>query len=199
MRPVRFPVSNTNASAPCAGCTLHPVARLWLYRRHKASSHRASGRGMATFLLIVHGLLAVTLLGGLTHQAMSAAWPSRSKAGVFHSFRAVNSSVYTNANIVLYLATALLGGIIYPVYRVAVRTYLENARLYPAVGSFEIKEQFISVGLGMLPLYWLVWRQPPEGGAKSARIAVTLILCFIVWYAFLVGHVLNNIRGLFGL
>ena len=159
---------------------------------------------MATFLLIVHGLLAVTLLGGLTHQAMSAAWPSRSKAGVFRSFRAVNSSVYTNANIVLYLATALLGGIIYPVYRVAVRTYLENARLYPAVGSFEIKEQFISVGLGMLPLYWLVWRQPLEAnaadaGARTARIAVTLILCFIVWYAFLVGHVLNNIRGLFGL
>jgi hypothetical protein len=154
---------------------------------------------MATFLLILHGLLAVVLLGGITHQAVSAAWPSRNKTGIFRSFRAVSGSVYTNANIVLYLATATLGGTIYPVYRVGVRTYLENARLYPAVGAFEIKEQFISVGLGMLPLYWLVWRRPPETGAKSARIAVTLILCFIVWYAFLVGHVLNNIRGLFGL
>jgi hypothetical protein len=154
---------------------------------------------MATFLLIVHGLLAVVLLGGITHQAMSAAWPSRNKAGIISSFRAVSGSVYTNANIVLYLATATLGGTIYPVYRVGVRTYLENARLYPAVGSFEIKEQFIAVGLGMLPLYWLLWQRPLEAGAKSARIAVTLILCFIVWYAFLVGHVLNNIRGLFGL
>jgi hypothetical protein len=154
---------------------------------------------MVTFLLIVHGLLAVVLLGGITHQAMSAAWPSRNKTGIFRSFRAVSGSVYTNANIALYLATAILGGTIYPVYRVGVRTYLENARLYPAVGSFEIKEQFISVGLGMLPLYWLLWRRPPEADAKSARIAVTLILCFIVWYAFLVGHVLNNIRGLFGL
>jgi hypothetical protein len=154
---------------------------------------------MATFLLILHSLLAVVLLGGITHQAMSAAWPSRNKTGIFRSFRAVSGSVYTNANIVLYLATATLGGTIYPVYRVGVRTYLENARLYPAVGSFEIKEQFISVGLGMLPLYWLLWRRPPEAGTKSARIAVTLILCFIVWYAFLVGHVLNNIRGLFGL
>jgi hypothetical protein len=154
---------------------------------------------MATFLLILHGLLAVVLLGGITHQAVSAAWPSRSKTGILRSFRAVSGAVYTNANIVLYLATATLGGTIYPVYRVGVRTYLENARLYPAVGSFEIKEQFISVGLGMLPLYWLLWRRPPEAGAKTARIAVTLILCFIVWYAFLVGHVLNNIRGLFGL
>jgi hypothetical protein len=49
-----------------------------------------------------------------------------------------------------------------------------------------------------------LWRGPIEPaaigtGAKTARIAVTLMLCFIVWYAFLVGHVLNNIRGLFGL
>jgi hypothetical protein len=154
---------------------------------------------MATFLLIIHGLLAVVLLGGITHQAVSVAWPSRNKKGIISSFRAVSGSVYANANIVLYLATATLGGTIYPVYRIAVRTYLENARLYPAVGSFEIKEQFVSVGLGMLPLYWLLWRRPLENGARPARIAVTVILCFIVWYSFLVGHVLNNIRGLFGL
>jgi hypothetical protein len=153
---------------------------------------------MATFLLIIHGLLAVVLLGGITHQAMSVAWPSRNKTGIIRSFRSVSGAVYANANIVLYLATATFGGTIYPVYRVSVRTYLENARLYPAVGSFEIKEQFVAVGLGMLPLYWLLWRQPPENG-RPARIAVTVILCFIVWYGFLVGHVLNNIRGLFGL
>jgi hypothetical protein len=154
---------------------------------------------MITFLLIVHGLLAVVLLGGITHQAMAAAWPSRNKTGIVNSFRAVSGAVYTNANIVLYLVTAILGGTIYPVYRVSVRSYLENARLYPAVGSFEIKEQFIAVGLGMLPLYWLLWQRPMDAGAKTARIAVTLILCFIVWYGFLVGHVLNNIRGVFGL
>ena len=154
---------------------------------------------MVTFLLIVHGLLAVTLLGGITHQAVSIAWPSRNKIGIVRSYRAVSGSVYTNANIVLYLATATLGGIIYPVYRIGVRTFLEDARLNSAVGSFELKEQFIAVGLGMLPLYWMLWRRPLEAGGKPARIAVTLLLCAIVWYAFLVGHVLNNIRGLFGL
>jgi hypothetical protein len=153
---------------------------------------------MTTFLVILHGLLAVVLLGGITHQAMSVALPPRNKAGIFRSFRAVSGTVYTNANIVLFLAVAILGGIIYPAYRVSVRTYLENARLYPATGSFELKEQFIAIGLGMLPLYWLLWRRP-EAAGKPARIAVTLMLCFIVWYGFLVGHVLNNIRGLFGL
>jgi hypothetical protein len=154
---------------------------------------------LATFLVILHGLLAVVLLGGITHQARSVTWPSRNKTGIVRSFRAVSGTLYTNANIALFLATAILGSIIYPVYRLSVRTYLENARLYQATGSFELKEQFVAVGLGMLPLYWLLWRRPPEAGGKPARIAVTLILCFIVWYGFLVGHVLNNIRGLFGL
>jgi hypothetical protein len=154
--------------------------------------------GMATFLVILHGLLAVVLLGGITHQAMSVALPSRNKTGIFRSFRAVSGTVYTNANIVLFLTIATLGGIIYPTYRIGVRTFLENARLYQATGSFELKEQFVAIGLGMLPLYWLVWRRAESAG-RTARIAVTLILCFIVWYGFLVGHVLNNIRGLFGL
>jgi hypothetical protein len=152
---------------------------------------------MATFLVIVHGILAVVLLGGISHQAMSVAFPSRNKAGVFRSFRAVSGAVYTNANIALFLGITILGGIIYPTYRVDVRTFLENARLYQATGSFELKEQFVAVGLGMLPLYWLLWRRP-DGAGTLARTAVTLMFCFIVWYGFLVGHVLNNIRGLFG-
>jgi hypothetical protein len=160
--------------------------------------HEQKGEGMATFLVILHGLLAVVLLGGITHQAMSVALPSRNKTGIFRSFRAVSGTVYTNANIVLFLTVAILGGIIYPTYRVGVRTFLENARLYQATGSFELKEQFVAIGLGMLPLYWLVWRRAEPAG-RTARIAVTLIICFIVWYGFLVGHVLNNIRGLFGL
>ncbi len=154
---------------------------------------------MITILLVMHGLLAVVLLGGITHQAMSVVWPSRSKDGIISSFRSVNGSVYANANVVLYLVTATLGGIIYPVYRIGVRTFLEDARLNSAVGSFELKEQFIALGLGMLPFYWMLWHRPPEADSKTARVAVTLILCGIVWYSFLVGHVLNNIKGLFGL
>ncbi len=156
------------------------------------------GRRMATFLVILHGLLAVALLGSITHQAVAVVWPARSKVGFVNAYRSVSSRVYVNANIVLFLVVALLGGWIYPIYRVWVRTYLENARLFPAVGSFEIKEQFIAIGLGLLPLYWLVWRRPEPAG-QSARTAVTLMLCFIVWFGFIVGHILNNIRGFFGL
>ena len=153
---------------------------------------------MATFLVILHGLLAVALLGSVTHQAVAVAWPSRSKVGFANAYRAVSGAAYVNATIILFIAVVILGGVIYPTYRVWVRTYLESARLYSSVGSFEVKEQFISIGLGLLPFYWLLWRRPDAAG-KSARMAVTLMLCFIVWFAFIVGHVLNNIRGLFGL
>jgi hypothetical protein len=153
---------------------------------------------MATFLVILHGLLAVALLGSITHQAVAVAWPSRNKVGFANAYRAVSGAAYVNATIILFIAVVILGGVIYPTYRVWVRTYLESARLYSSVGSFEVKEQFISIGLGLLPFYWLLWRRP-EAAGKSARMAVTLMLCFIVWFAFIVGHVLNNIRGLFGL
>ena len=153
---------------------------------------------MFTTLLIIHGLMAVALLGAITHQAAAACWPATSKASFISSFRGVAGARYTLANIVLYVVTGIFGAVIYPTYRLAVRPYLESAQLWTINGTFEIKEQFVAVGLGMLPLYWLAWRTPLNAKLASARAAITAMLCFIVWYSFLVGHVLNNVRGLFG-
>ena len=153
---------------------------------------------MFTFLLIVHGLVAVVLLGAITHQAFAVCWPARKQGGIVTSFRAVSAAKYTTTTIVLFVVETVLGGIIYTAYRLTVRTYLENARLWTINGSFEVKEQFIAVGLGMLPFYWWVWRQPLDPALATSRVAVTALLCFIVWYAFLIGHIVNNVRGLFG-
>jgi hypothetical protein len=153
---------------------------------------------VVTTLLIIHGLIAVVLLGGLTHQAAAACWPAKNKHSLLASFRSVTGARYTSTTIVLYLVTGLLGALIYPTYRLAVRPYLESAQLFTINGTFEVKEQFVAVGLGMLPLYWLVWRTPLEPKLASARAAITALLCFIVWYSFLAGHILNNVRGLFG-
>lgn len=153
---------------------------------------------MITVLLIVHGLLAVALLGAITHQTAAACWPAKSGGSFVASFRAVSGARYTTATIVLYVVTGVLGGVIYPAYRLAVRPYLENARLATINGSFELKEQFVAIGLAMLPLYWAVWRAPLDAKLGAARAAITGLLCFVVWYSFLVGHVLNNVRGLFG-
>lgn len=153
---------------------------------------------MFTVLLIVHGLCAVALLGAVTHQAFAVWWPARKAAGLVSSFRAVQAAKFRNGIIWLFVITFVLGAVVYPPYRLTVRTYFETARLWNANGSFELKEQFAVLALGMLPFYWLAWRQPLDEALASARRATSAILCFVVWYGFLVGHVLNNIRGLYG-
>jgi hypothetical protein len=150
---------------------------------------------MNTTLLIIHALLAVALLGGITHQTL-AAWR---KPAVPHSFVGRFANVpganYTNAMVVLYIVTAILGGIVYAPYRLDIRTALEDLNLPMANGIFEIKEHFIAIGLFMLPAYWLYWRTPLTAQYAGARKYMTAILAFFVWYGFLVGHILNNIKG----
>ena len=154
---------------------------------------------MATTLLIIHGLVAVGLLGAITHQTLAIWAPARAKPGAFFGrFSAVPPASFTNAVVVLYVVSALLGGIVYLYFRVDIRPDLERAGYWQALGLFDLKEHFISIGLALLPAYWVCWRQPRAGDPARTRAAVTSILAFIVWWSFLIGHVLNNIRG-FGL
>jgi len=152
---------------------------------------------MIVFLLIVHSLLAVALLGAITHQTISAWAPaSRAAASSFIvRMRAVPPTSYVNAVIVLYALTALLGAIIYPSYRLNVRIVLEQMQLYTPNGAFELKEHFVALGLGMLPAYWYFWRASQVAEYGRTRAVLTALLAFIVWWGFVVGHILNNIRG----
>ena len=147
-------------------------------------------------LLIIHGLLAVALLGAVTHQTIGVLLPARKTVDSFVGrMRAVSAPSYVTAIVVLYVATAILGGMIYPEYRLGVRVVLEQLDLWKADGAFELKEHFVAVGLGMLPAYWVFWRQPLAASHSRERAVITTTLAFIVWWSFLVGHVLNNIRG----
>jgi hypothetical protein len=151
---------------------------------------------VATTLLIIHGLVAVALLGAITHQALATWAPTRARPGSFFGrFRAVPSASFANTIVVLYALSALLGAIVYSYFRVDVRPDLESAGHWPALGFFDIKEHFVAIGLALLPAYWTTWRKPRTGGAARARTALTSILAFIVWWSFLVGHVVNDIRG----
>jgi hypothetical protein len=151
---------------------------------------------MWTVLLIVHGLLAVALLGAITHQAASVLAPARRPAGSFVArFRSVPGASYANAMVVLYVLTFVLGAIIYTEYRISIRTVVEQLGMWSAHGSFELKEHFAAMGLAILPAYWNYWRGPASPAELRARTALTALLAFIVWWNFLVGHILNNIRG----
>ena len=149
-----------------------------------------------TTLLIVHGLLAVALLGAITHQAVALWWPVRVLSGSFVArVRAVPSISYVWAIIVLYIVTFIMGAWIYTQYRYTSRLALEQLRFLKTVGSFEVKEHLATIGLIVLPAYWAFWRRPLSADYADARKQVTLFLAILVWLNFLIGHVVNNARG----
>jgi hypothetical protein len=156
---------------------------------------------MILVLLLIHLLTALALLGAITHQAFSVGRRKPKASGssqhIVDRFRGVHSPAFTNVIVLLFFVTFIVGGLLYPRYRIDVRPTLEDLQLRAANGIFEAKEHFAAVGLGLLPAYWLFWRPPLVLEYAATRKYLTWILAFVVWWNFLVGEVLNNIRGLF--
>jgi hypothetical protein len=153
-----------------------------------------------TILAITHALLAVALLGALTHQTAAVLAPPRVRAGSGFAtrFRSVSGPAYAAAVCVLWILAFILGGWIYAKYRIYVRLPIEQEGFFKTLGAFELKEHLTTIGLGLLPVYWHLWKNARNAAYDSARKWLTVVLAAICWYAFLTGHVVNNTRG-FGL
>src|SRR5258706_14964727 len=110
-----------------------------------------------TILMIVHCLLAVTLLGAITHQAVSVLAPVRQTAGggIVTRYRAVQGAGYAATVCVLWILTFIFGAWVYTKYRMYVRIPIEQQGFWKTLGLFELKENLAVVGLGTLPVYWL--------------------------------------------
>ena len=149
---------------------------------------------MITVLLIIHGVIAVFLIGAITHHFLSVFWPRRpGQTDLLARARGVNPKGYVQTIIILYVVTFTIGSILYPTYRVFVRPPLQDLMLTYAIGLFEIKENFAAIGLALLPAYWYFWKKAPE--FTTTRKALTAIYFFTIWYNFIAGHLLNNVRG----
>jgi hypothetical protein len=151
-----------------------------------------------TILFIIHALLAVALLGALTHQAMSVLAPIRQGSGVGNfvtRFRAVQGAGYATAICVLWIVTLVFGAWIYTKYRIYVRIPVEQQGFWKTMGVFEFKEHLAVIGLAVLPAYWLFWKDARNPEYDSARRWLTVMLAGMCWYMFLVGHIVNNVRG----
>jgi hypothetical protein len=151
-----------------------------------------------TILFIIHALLAVALLGALTHQAMSVLAPVRQGAGAGNfvtRFRAVQGAGYATAVCVLWIVTFIFGAWIYAKYRMYVRIPVEQQGYWKTMGVFELKEHLAVIGLGALPVYWFFWNNARNPEYDSARRWLTVTLAGMCWYMFLVGHIVNNVRG----
>ena len=152
---------------------------------------------MITVLLLTHGLAAVLLIGAITHQAIGV-WKSKPapSATFFQSLINVRGMTYVNAIVILYVFTAIMGGIVYPWYVLDVKGSLTDAQMNSAIGAFEVKEHFAMVGLAMLPSYWYLWKKVPANEFQTSRQINTTLIAVMAWSSFFVGHILNNIKGL---
>jgi len=155
------------------------------------------GRIFWRVLLFCHFVMAVTLLAAVTLQAVTVLMPARQAAvgNFIDRVRPVPASTVAMAIIILYVPQFLMGAWVYIKYRTYVRIPMEQFGHWWTVGSFEIKEHVVTMGLILLPAYWYFWRQPLSEEHASARKWVTLFLAFTVWYAFVIGHVANDFRG----
>jgi len=80
-------------------------------------------------LLVLHGIVAVLLLGAVTHQAIALWLPShRPSRGWWQALGAVHPERYVRAVIVLYVTTMLLGVLLYPSFRMDVRAAFLDAQ-----------------------------------------------------------------------
>jgi hypothetical protein len=71
---------------------------------------------------------------------------------------------------------------------------LQEYRDFKPEGMFEMKEHLLALSLALLPIYWYLWHKASAAN-RVARAAVTSIIAVAVWWGFLTGHIINNIRG----
>src|SRR5205085_12450048 len=140
-----------------------------------------------------HGLLAVALLGAITHQALSVlptAAPASGRWSFMDRFRGVDSRAYALPIVLLFAVTTLGGALLYPQYRTDVRPALEDTQNSAANGVFEIKEHLVAIGLGLLPAYWLFWRKRLGPETAATRRYLTWLLAVFVCWSFIDGRLL---------
>jgi hypothetical protein len=132
----------------------------------------------------------------LIHQSMSVLMPVRQAAGNFvDRFRAVPAAGYATAVGVLWVLTFIMGAWIYVKYRIYIRIPIEQAGFWKTQGFFDFKEHVASIGLTLLPAYWFFWKNAQNPEYDTVRKAVTVYLAVSCWFIFIVGHVVNNVRG----
>jgi hypothetical protein len=151
---------------------------------------------MIAFWTLLHGILAIGLIGAVTHQGLTV-WRRPGPAHLFiNRFRAIPAARFATSIIVLYILTSSLGGYIYPTYVLDVKGSLADSGQRLAVGVFQLKEHLAVITCGMLPVYWHFWHSvSPDEGVATRRFLTTLVMA-TVWWNLVIGHLLNNIRGL---
>jgi hypothetical protein len=101
----------------------------------KAAGNILSGGGSANSSFKSKPNIAVALLGAITHQTLATCAPPRVKPLSFSGrFRAVPGAGFTNAIVILYLISWLLGAVVYLYFKVDVQPNFERDRHLHGLG-----------------------------------------------------------------
>jgi hypothetical protein len=151
---------------------------------------------MIAFWAILHGIVAIGLLGAVTHQGLTV-WRAPAPAQLFiDRFRAIPAARFANAIAVLYVLTFVLGAYIYPTFVLDVKGAIADYGMKKTIGMFQMKEHISVIGLGLLPAYWHYWRTVPPAEGVLTRRLLTTFLMLGVWWNLVIGHILMNVKGL---
>lgn len=153
---------------------------------------------MILTLLMLHMLASVVLIGAISHQALSL-WKPNAESGrnIVTSFRAVRGMAYTNTIAILYVLSSIGGAVVYPTYVLDAKKPLTDMNLTLAIGAFEVKEHFAMIGIAILPAYVAYWQKAENDQDLFTRKVLTIMVAGFVWWNFMVGHILTDLRGIF--
>lgn len=150
--------------------------------------------GAAPALLVVHALLAIALLGASTHDAILVVGYLRGRFG-----RARLERLYVRIQLATYVATFVVGSLIYPAYRIYVRAAVFDRWAPWASNLFDVKENLAALGLPVVLVYaWLRSRFEPQRDAawRPLYAVLGLTAATLVWFQAVAGLVLVAERGL---
>ena len=145
-------------------------------------------------LLILHALIAILLLGSITHNTLLTV---RYLWGHFHKITL--EKLYVKVGLIAYALTFGLGAIIYPNYRYHVRARYFDPEIPWASYLFDIKEHWAAIGLILFGIFYLLSREiDPRRHRQTLFIYVflSLCLCLIVWFSLISGLLLTSYRSI---
>lgn len=145
-------------------------------------------------LLILHALIAILLLGSMTHHVLIVVpylWGKFTKLKL--------EKIYVKVAFVAYLLTFLVGALIYPNYRYHVRAQYFDSHLPWAAQLFDMKEHWAGLGLALFIGFYVISRviQPQSDRAMLGVYAwLSVTLTVIVWFNVLSGLILVSYRSI---
>ena len=145
-------------------------------------------------LLVLHALCAAALGGAVTHQGVVAVLALRGRP------RPRLMRVYGLVGLCLYVATALLGALVYPRYRILVRALYLDRHAPWAANLFDLKENLATLGVPLAIGAFLLSRDAAhlkeDRDARWLYAFFALSLAALCVFNIVSGLLCTSVRGL---